>query len=280
MKKILGIALLMLSLSVASCGHSSETATKTTSTSASAVAAYSDEEYALAAFAKSKGQQALDQAQLRVLTRADGLFIGDQASDTQGLVFTSTKKHVQATDPAGKTTTYLKSALQPQLQKHRADYDAALQQGKQQEKAAQAAASTAAAKVQAATAAAASASQSAGVDMKNLTTAQVQDWIMRNMAKYAPDAYTYDDPQAFGWAYSHDDAGQLVVHVSENHDYANAHGGNFDPNVAPTVGEFTVTKDGDLAVAAMGIAGMAVYQAVNGDSQSGDLAIVATDFND
>lgn len=287
MKKILGVSVLV-ALALSGCGHTATSTAKKSAESATQAVVYSDEEYAMAAFSQAKGKQGITSAQLRVLTRSDGLFIGDQDSDTQGTVFTSRQQQVQATDAAGKTTTYAKATLRKQLKVHRAAYDEALQRGKRQEKAAQSAASaTTQASAQASateasstSASRASASSTASVDMKNLSTAQVQDWVIRNLEKYTPDTYTYDDPNMFGWNYSHDDQGQLVVHVSENHDYANAHGADLDPNVAPTVAEFTITSDGELAVADMGNAGMAMFQALNGNSDTGEPVVVATNFND
>ncbi len=101
-------------------------------------------------------------------------------------------------------------------------------------------------------------SSAVGVDVKNLTTAQVKDWVMRNMEKYAADAYDYGSEDEFGWQFGSDDQGQLTVFVTENHAYMNAHGANGDPNTAPTVGSFTVTSNGELEAQGVGMVGMQI----------------------
>ncbi|WP_461215629.1 hypothetical protein [Lacticaseibacillus sp. GG6-2] len=181
----------------------------------------------MAAFAQSKGGEAIATSQLRVQQRGDDWFIGDQSSDTQGQTITVAAKQVQTVDGDGAKLSYSKAELQPLLKKHHLTYDADLKQGKSQEETARASVqSSSSASSETTASSASSPATSNGVDMQNLTTAQVKDWIMRNIAQYAPDAYDIGnnaDPNIFGWQISKDDQGQLVVSLAEDHEYVNYH---------------------------------------------------------
>lgn len=293
------LASLGIAAGLAGCGQVSgptdkqPTVTKTSHTTPKTTA-YSDEEYAMAAFFKVHADDKVNDDKLRVQARDGGLFIGDEDSDTQGYVMAVSDTAVEATDANGKASTFTKASLRKLLKEHRADYKLDLKFGKLQADQAQAkagatadasSASTVASTTASSTTAASSASASSstsdasGVDMKNLSTAQVQDWIVRNINKYTSQNVT--DPKVYGWQYDKDDQGQLTVFLTEDHEYTNAHyGTNADPDVAPTVASFTVTSDGELTVDSVGTTGMDMYHQITGDTTGSTPAVVADNFND
>ncbi|WP_461214482.1 hypothetical protein [Lacticaseibacillus sp. GG6-2] len=214
MKKYLLGLVAILMLGVSGCGKVSGPANnKQASTSSVAKqTTYSDEEYAMAAFYQAKDQSvAVDQ--LRVLARADGLFISDIDSDTQGYVMTVKASSVQATDANGKTTSYTKADLKKLLKTHHATYTASLKQGKKQEKAAQAdakkaqansassqssvsssAVSTSKSSSVSSSSASSASDASTTVDVKNLTTAQLLAWVKVDLISNGADPAALADP--------------------------------------------------------------------------------------
>lgn len=119
------------------------------------------------------------------------------------------------------------------------------------------------------------------VNTRNLTRPQIRDWIMRNIAKYATPK---DENNTFNWRYyywkfSRNKNGCVNVFVTENHDYANRYGADVDPEVAPTVGSFEITKEGYLKAYSVGTSGITMVNHFS-DGESARSAIVATSFDE
>lgn len=121
------------------------------------------------------------------------------------------------------------------------------------------------------------------VNTRNLTKAQIKNWIVRNINKYEPapgNQKQNNDPGYYYFQFSKDKNGCIGIWVTENHDYANAHGDDVDPQVSPTVGDFQITKEGYLKVASnVGTAGFTMIKKITGDYQN-QSCIVARTFEE
>ncbi|MFC6171225.1 hypothetical protein [Loigolactobacillus jiayinensis] len=76
-------------------------------------------------------------------------------------------------------------------------------------------------------------------DGLNLTTAQVQNWVARNISG------NYQDGD-LSYAMSKDANGELVIQVRENHNSANMQAQGADTSTAPTIGWYKVNSQGQL----------------------------------
>lgn len=78
--------------------------------------------------------------------------------------------------------------------------------------------------------------------VRNLTTAQVEDWVFAYLTvdttKFTKADYHFD--------MSKDAQDQLKIQVTENHSSANMKAANADPATAPTVGNFLINAKGQL----------------------------------
>lgn len=78
--------------------------------------------------------------------------------------------------------------------------------------------------------------------VRNLTTAQVEDWVFAYLTvdttKFTKADYHFD--------MSKDAQDQLKIQVTENHSSANMQAANADPATAPTVGNFLINAKGQL----------------------------------
>ncbi|WP_127848119.1 hypothetical protein [Lacticaseibacillus hulanensis] len=278
LKVLIVIPLLMLG--VAGCGKSAGSPQQKQSGSSSITkqVKYSDEDYAMAAFYKANSNKVATN-QLRVLARADGLFIGDHDSDTQGWVMVVKKATVQATDSNNKVHAYAKTSLQKLIKANLSTYKKSLALGKKHEKSAQIEAKKASSRTSSVASSSTSsktvaASSSSTVDTRNLTTKQVKDWILRNIKKYAPDAFDFSTPKNSSWDFYTDESGLLHVDIRENHKYMYEHGADVDPVMDPAIAFFKVTSDGALEVQNLGRVGFAIC----GPDQESE--IIATSFDE
>lgn len=123
--------------------------------------------------------------------------------------------------------------------------------------------------------------ESQQINTRNLTKNQIKNWIVRNINKYESDGSQAqnDDPGYYYFEFSRDKAGCIDVFVTENHDYANKHGDDVAPGVAPTVGSFQITKEGYLRAYNVGTGGLMMVKKVTGDAEARS-AIVARSFDE
>ncbi|WP_281165133.1 TcaA 3rd/4th domain-containing protein [Liquorilactobacillus sicerae] len=81
------------------------------------------------------------------------------------------------------------------------------------------------------------------VDTKNLTTDQVNDWILVHLKSQYNFNVTKDD---FEFEQAKNDQGILEITVYENHDGPDMQAHNADPETSPRVGTYSINSDGNL----------------------------------
>lgn len=86
------------------------------------------------------------------------------------------------------------------------------------------------------------------IDTKNLTKAQVEDWIaayiVNSTPQYKENGFTRED---FGFAISPVTSGEISIRVEENHSTPKMRAAGADPATSPLVGNFQITNEGFLA---------------------------------